>query len=116
MAADWTTKKNDLLPILSVTLQDANGAVDLSGATSIKFQMILKANMGGTPKVDAAAVADPDQVTNKGLITYTWASGDTDTPGTYLGEFEALYGTSPLTFPNDSYYIIAIVDDVDINV
>ena len=116
MAADWTTKKNDLLPILSVTLQDANGAVDLSGANSINFKMIIKGDMGAAPKVDAAAVADPDQVTNKGRVTYTWAAGDTDTPGTYYGEFEALYGTKPLTFPNDTYYIIDIVDDVDENV
>ena len=113
MTADWTTKKNDLLPILSVTLQYADGAVDLSGASSIKFLMILKADMGDAPKIDATATPDPDQVTNKGKVTYTWVSGDTDTPGNYLGEFEVLYGTDPLTFPNASYYIIAIIDDVD---
>ncbi len=116
MAVDWTTKKNDLLPILSVTLQDANGAVDLSGATSIKFLMVLKDNMGAAPKIDAVATPDPDQITNKGLVTYTWVSGDTDTSGTYLAEFEVLYGTDPLTFPNNTYYIIAIIDDVDENV
>lgn len=116
MAADWTTKKDDLLPILSVVLEDANGPVDLSGANSINFKMILKDVLGQAPKVDAAAVPDPDQVTNKGKITYTWVDGDTDAPGTYYGEFEALYGTKPLTFPNNTYYIIGIIDDVDENV
>ena len=116
MAADWTTKKDDLLPILSVTLEDINGPVDLSGASSINFKMILKDDLGQTPKIDAIAIPDPDQVTNKGQITYAWVDGDTDTPGTYYGEFEALYGASPLTFPNDTYYIIGIIDDVDENV
>lgn len=115
MAADWTMKKNDLLPELVVTLEDAVGPVDLAGASSITFKMILKDSMGGTPKIDAAATPDPDQVTNKGKCTYTWASGDTDTVGVYYGEFEAIYGTKPLTYPNGSYYIIAIVDDVDSN-
>lgn len=116
MAANWIMKKNDLLPVLTVTLEDANGAIDLSGATSAKFKMILKDDLGGTPKIDATAAIDPDQVTNKGKVTYTWVSGDTDTVGTFLGEFEVLYGAKPLTFPNSSYYVVAIVDDVDVNV
>ncbi len=116
MAIDWITKKNDLLPILDVVLEDADGPVDLSGVTSLNFKMILKSSLGGTPKVSAAAVPDPDQATNTGKVTYTWQSGDTDTPGVYYGEFEALYGTNPLTFPNNSYYIVEIVDDVDENV
>lgn len=116
MSADWTMKKNDLLPVWSVTLQDADGAVDLSGAASAKLMMILKTNLGGTPKIDAAVVIDPDQVGNKGKVTYTWVSGNTDTPGVYLGEVEVLFGTDPLTFPNDTYYTFAIIDDVDENV
>ena len=115
MAANWTMKKGDLLPILDVTLEDANGAVDLSGATSINFKMVLNDNLGSAPKIDAAATPDPDQVTNKGKCTYTWASDDTDTVGVFYGEFEADYAGKKLTFPNDSYYIIAIVDDVDTN-
>ena len=115
MAADWTMKKDDLLPLMELTLEDVDGAVDLSGATSAKLKMILKDEMGSTPKIDTAVAIDGDQVTNKGKVVYTWVDGDTDTPGTYLGEVEVLYGAKPLTFPNDSYYIIAIVDDVDSN-
>lgn len=116
MAADWTMKKNDLLPIWSVTLQDADGAVDLTGVSSVTLKMVLRDDMGATPKIDAAGVPDPDQVTNKGKMTYTWVNGDTDTPGIYNAEVEALFGTDPLTFPNDSFYTILILDDVDENV
>jgi hypothetical protein len=34
--------------------------------------------------VDAAAVPDPNQVTNKGKVAYTWTTGQTDTPGDYF--------------------------------
>ena len=115
MAADWIMKKNDLLPLMELTLEDADGAVDLSSATSAKLKIILKGDLGAAPKIDAAVAIDGDQVTNKGKVTYTWVAGDTDTVGIYYGEVEVLYGTKPLTFPNDSYYIIAIVDDVDSN-
>lgn len=115
MAADWIMKKDDLLPVLILTLKDVNGAVDLSGASSAKFKMILKGDLGGTPKIDAAVTIDGDQVTNPGKITYTWVSGDTDTIGNYFAEVEVLYGTNPLTFPNNTYYIVSIIDDVDSN-
>jgi len=107
MATDWTMKKNDLLPLMELTLEDADGAVDLSGATSAKLLMILKGDLGKSPKVDAAVAIDADQTNNKGKVVYTWVEGDTDTVGIYYGEVEVLYGTKPLTFPNDTYYIIS---------
>lgn len=116
MAADWTMKKNDLLPLFEVILEDVDGPVDLSGASSAKLKAILKDDMGSTPKIDAVVAIDSDQVANKGKVKYTWVDGDTDTKGVLLAEVEVLYGSKPLTFPNDSYYIISIVDDVDANV
>jgi hypothetical protein len=115
MAADWTMKKNDLLPELEVTCEDADGGVDLSGATSAKLLMSQKDifRAGGAPKIDAAVTIDPDQVTNKGKVKYTWISGDTDTADTFYAEIEVMYGAKPLTFPNGSYYVIKILDDVD---
>lgn len=115
MAADWTMKKDDLLPVLILTLEDVNGAVDLSGASSAKLKMILRNSLGSTPKINAAITIDPDQVANKGKVTYTWQGGDTDTVGNYYAEVEVLYGTDPLTFPNNKYYTVSIIDDVDSN-
>lgn len=119
MAADWTMKENDLLPDLELTLEDINGPVDLSTATSAKLIMTEKSvfkDTNGAPKISAAVTIDPDQVTNKGKITYAWIDGNTDEDGTYFAEIEVLYGTKPLTFPNGGYYTIRILEDLDENV
>ena len=117
---DWTMKVGDLLPILEVTCEDVNGPVDLSTAASARLLMHSKETFNidptTSPKIDAAVTIDPDQVTNKGKVTYDWISGDTDTKGVYFAEVEVLYGTKPLTFPNGGYYIINIVEDLDPNV
>jgi len=48
-----------------------------------------------------------------GRVRYAWQTGDTDTPGTFQGEFEVTYSTGEIeTFPNDGFLAIEIIDDI----
>ncbi len=102
-------KTNDTSPKLTVDLEDASGAaVALNGATA-RFHM---KKYGATSlKIDASAdITDADD----GRVEYSWASGDTDTAGTYYGEIEITYGDSTVeTFPNSGYFTIIIQEDLD---
>ena len=103
----FAIKQNDLLPVLTATLKDALGvAVDLTGATAV-FRMGLVG--AATLKVNTAATVDPDQVANKGKITYNWTGTDTDTVGIYEGEFTVtLSGGKQQTFPNPRHIVVHI--------
>jgi hypothetical protein len=107
-------KKNDLRPYWRVTLTqtDPNNPanqipVNLTGATSVSFMMkpalgALKVNKAVMTIVDAA----------NGIVEYHWATGDTDTSGTFQGEVEVLWGTAPQSFPSNGYFAITINDDL----
>lgn len=107
-------KENDLLPALNATLSDANGPVDLSEATEVLF--VMNERLGGTTKVEGACVVvqvGDGTDGSKGKVRYDWVDGDTDTPKTYKGEFEADFGGKKLTFPNTSYLDITIIPDLN---
>jgi hypothetical protein len=91
---DFEIPKGRLVPILTATLSDANGPIDLTG-TSVRFQMRLPG--ASVFKVDA--VATPvDAVA--GQISYAWQGADTDTPGLYVAWFEVTFvGPKPLNAP-----------------
>lgn len=105
-------KRGDRLPVLPVICLDADGnAVDLSTATSVRFHM--RPVGSSTVKVNTAATPDPDQVTNKGKVTYAWGAADTDTAGPFWGEIEAVFpGTLPMTFPNGEHIPIDVYEDL----
>lgn len=99
--------RNDLLPSLSITCSYADGTkVDLSAATSPKFYMRTAHDASAAVKVDAAATVT-DGV--GGVLTYSWSSGDTDTAGTYMAEFEVQIGGRKLTFPNGTQIMKVVV-------
>ena len=101
-------KQNDTSPLMVATLKDAAGnAIDLTAAT-VRFHM--KRISSTTVKVDGAATVLDDDA---GRVRYAWQTGDTDTPGTFQGEFEVVYNTGEIeTFPNDGFLAIEIIDDI----
>ena len=103
--------RNDLIPALSITCTYADGTpVDLSTATSPKFYMRTASDPSATPKVDATATVTDGA---NGVISYSWASGDTDTAGAYVAEFEVQIGGRRLTFPNGPQILqVAIRADI----
>jgi hypothetical protein len=69
----------------------------------------------GAPKVHATATVDDPTL---GLLSYGWAVGDTDTDGSYRGEFEVTSGAETRTFPTGladgkNWIAITITDDLD---
>lgn len=95
-------KQGDLRPYLKgqlVTLDDdgeVEGPQQLSGAT-IVFTMVDAVTKVPVIIEQGAVILDALE----GLVQYEWQNGDTDTPGNYLGEFEATWGgVEPETYPN----------------
>lgn len=107
--ASFTIKKGDRLPALAAICKDSAGVVvDLTAATSVKF--LMKNAQGGAVKVNTVAVIASAA---GGQVRYDWAAIDTDTAGTFQGEFEVIFPTAlPLSFPNNEFITINVVSDV----
>lgn len=102
-------KRGDRKPPMTSTLTSGGGAVNLTGATSVKFIMTLLG--ASSPKVNAAAAFDPDRATGK--VSYEWGATDTDTAGVYRAEWEVTWpGSLPQTFPSDGYIWVEVVADL----
>ena len=107
MLTDFKIKQNDRRPYLyavlgPVDVDEETGVVtltpqDLTGAT-VTFNM--KNAETGAVVITAGVVAV--DVAAAGAVHYVWQATDTISPGKYLGEFQAQYGTEAETFPNDS--------------
>jgi hypothetical protein len=114
MAEPFIIKQNDTRPRFVVPLMEQVGTedeapIDLTDATSVKFLMREKGD-SGPPKVDDSADIS-DALT--GEVTYTWATGDTDTVGEFEAEVEITWDDGGIeTVPNASYWDITILDDL----
>ena len=113
MATVVTMKRNDTGPPLVVTLLDATAAaVDLTDATGIRFLMRRKDDVALKVDGTCSVVGDPTD----GQVQYEWQEGDTDTSDPrWLAELEVTFDDGVVeTFPNDSYLIVKILDDLDV--
>lgn len=105
---DFVIKQGDTLPILEAAFTDSVGAIDLTNA-SVDFFYRLK-NSTSTPVSGNMTVTDP----LAGEATYFWTTGDTITPGMYVGEFVVTFPTTKqLSFPTDSFIVFEVVKDIN---
>lgn len=115
--AVFRLKRGDTRPILEVALKNPDGSPhDLTGSTAWKLHV----------RLDDSTVFTRDLVKEgldtAGVLRYTWVATDWDVGGlpaaAYLVpvrlpmEYEVVGGTSRMTFPNDSYDQLHIVEDV----
>jgi len=104
----FTIKQNDTSPSLSAILKDSSlVAVDLTGAT-VKLHM---KSIDGILKINSAMT-----ITSAigGTVQYDWQTGDTDTVGTYLVEFQVTYSDGAIeTFPNSGNSIVSVVRELN---
>lgn len=91
------------LPALEVQAFDANGTLNLSAATSPKFYM---SRPGTDAKIDGVTAVIVDGALGK--LRYDWASGDTDTPGMWEGQFEVQINSKPLRIPSHGHIAIEV--------
>lgn len=107
MAETWITKQNDTKPLFA-HLEDANGQVDLTNASSVVFNL---RDLPGTVKVSRAACTIVTAA--EGYVKWAPQATDTDTVGSYKGEFEVTWAAGEIeTYPHDSYIKVKIVDDI----
>lgn len=106
---DFWIKKGDLRPNIEATLEDDSGnAVDLSNASSVDFHM--RRFDADSTKVDSSATITD---ASNGKVEYEWTSGDTDTAGDFLAEFEVTWSDSDKeTYPNHDNLDIKITDEI----
>lgn len=105
--ADFTLKQNDTWPPLEAVLTDANGAVNLTGAS---VRMILKSAGAGSTVIQGACTIVSAV---EGRVRYTWLAADTSLVNTLSGEFEVTWGDGKITtFPNDGYFTVEIKADL----
>lgn len=107
MAETFYLKSNDTSPSLLYAL--APLSTDLTGA-AVCFNM--RPATGGAVKVSRAAAVVVTE-TGTPTVRYDWTAQDTDTSGTYDGEFEVTYaGGAVETFPNTGFIKIVIAKDI----
>ncbi len=111
MAERFYLKQHDLLPDLRVRLLDDTTTVDLTNATGV--QLLMNSRRTGL-KVDAPmTILDQTSPDTLGVVSYSWAPGDTDTAGDFNAEFQVNWPDGkPQTFPARGHVIVTIEKDL----
>lgn len=103
----FNIKRNDRAP--SITCRLGSGALNLTG-TTVKFIMRDASSPSATPKVNAAATIVS---ATEGIVRYSWASGDTNTAGLYLAEWEVTFaGDVKGTYPRTGHLYVNVIPDL----
>lgn len=101
---DHFIKKGALFPVLDATLTSGGVAMNLNGKT-VSFRMRNQDTRQAKALSGSCAVTDADN----GRVRFTWASGDTDTEGTFEGEFVVTTGGStPDIAPDNGFLVVRI--------
>lgn len=104
-----TFKQGDIGDKVKATLEDAEGAIDLSGVKQVNLRV---QDRSGTQVLNqACTVTDAAN----GKVEYSWQSGDTpiENAAIYRAEFEIIDANDePETIPNDGKITMEIEEDI----
>lgn len=108
MAADFTIRQGDRLPIIVATLVDQDDeALDLTGVSGVSLKYRRKGSQ--TVITRTATITDAAN----GQVRYDWVADDTATAGEMYAEWEIDYGSGIyLTVPNSGAFVIEVVDSL----
>lgn len=102
-------KEGDTSPAIEYMLSPVT--ITLNGG-SVVFNMKDRRNQLKVNRA-AAVITDDGLLTDTPTVQYNWTAADTDTAGTYYGEFEVTYADSTIeTFPNNGYITVEIRADI----
>ena len=104
-------KKGDTGEPYQGTVEDSDGAVDLSVSDGVEFYMENAET--GNLKVDGGTMTITDAANGK--VEYAWTSSDVDTAGTFKAEVKVLFPDDNRTFPSNGYKSIKIEEDLEDN-
>ena len=101
-------KQGDTAPSVTAVLEDASGTpVDINGGF-VRF--LLVDAFTRLPLIEADANNDQVDGDTTGNVSYDWVEGDTDTPGSYRGEFEVSFADLTIeSFPNGGVIDVEIL-------
>jgi hypothetical protein len=103
--ADFYIGQDARRPTIVVNLLDAQGYVNLTGASSTTFRMRLQ---DGTTAISGTATVSQ---ASTGEVTYAWGASDTATPGEYIAEWSVTWSTGiTQTFPTDRVFTVLVRD------
>lgn len=88
--------EGDRLPVLTATLEDESGPIDLTNST-----VTFNARKAGAATLVTGACALVNQVTSPGGVTYTWGATDTQIPGKWFVQFQITNNGKVSTVPNE---------------
>jgi hypothetical protein len=101
--SDLFYKVGDTSPPLEATLRDANGPVDLTGAS---VRLHINRQHATKPFLNvAASIVNPNQPPDQlGKVRYQWESGDLSEAGNFDVEWFVTWADgAEATFPNAGY-------------
>lgn len=102
MASAFQIKQGDTSPSLLYNLSPAPST--LVGAT-----VVFNMKQGSTVVINRASAV----IVSASQLRYDWDAGDTDTVGSFLGEFEITYADGSVgTWPNRGFIPINVYEDI----
>ena len=106
--SDITYKVGDTRPFLDATLKDADGAVDLTGITSVRF--VLE-DQGANEIVNESSTGANVTITGStsGQVRYKGQAADLSSEGNYYAEWKVTFGDGTVArFPNTRHIQLTV--------
>ena len=106
--SDITYKVGDTRPFLDATLKDADGAVDLTGITSVRF--VLEDQDANEIVNESSTGANVTITSSKaGQVRYKWQAADLSSEGNYYAEWKVTFGDGSVArFPNTRHIQLTV--------